>query len=153
MPAAKHFAPKRDAKPAPTVEFSIAFVRDGVEEIHEFAARPRPSAGDIIGVIEHQDNTNGRVVPYFARMIRRALRNDDGTPEKWRPVIHEGHFNDPAGNRTPVAELPKFLTFEAGSSRRRWVHLMEYDDDITVEIELLDEVFQYLMEEAAGRPT
>lgn len=153
MATAKHFAPKRDVRPAPVVDFSIAFVRDGTEENHEFAARPRASYGDVLGLIKHQDDESGRALPYLDRMIRRALLNDDGTPEKWRPEIHEGHFTDPEGSHLPVAELPKYLTFEAGSSRRRWVHLMEYDDDVEVELDQITAVFEYLTSAAAERPT
>ena len=154
MPATKHFAPKRDVKPAPEVDFSIGFVRDGVEETHEFSARPRFSYADIVGVVKHQGGDNSaKLLPYLDRMIRRALRNDDGTPLKWRPEIEDGEFTTPDGDQAPAADIAKYTAFEAGSSRRRWVALMEDDDDVEVELEQITALFEYLTAETADRPT
>lgn len=149
----KHFASKRDVKAAPTVDFSIEFVRDGVAENHEFSASPRTTYGDILGLIKNQDDESGLALRYLDRMIRRALIDTDGTPAKFRPNVEDGHFTDPTGNRTAATELPKVVTFEAGSSRRRWIQLMEKDDDVEVEIEQIAEVFEYLAQEASTRPT
>jgi hypothetical protein len=153
MAAAKHFAPKRDVKPAPIVEFSVAFVRDGVEEIHEFQARPRTTYGDMLGLVKHQDDEKGRALLYLDRMISRMLLDSDGTPAKFKPNLHDGHFSDPDGNHTPEDDLPKFLAFEAGSSRRRWIHLMQFDDEVEVDFSQINDVFEHLTSEAAARPT
>lgn len=148
MPSVKHFAPKRDVKAAPVVEFSIDFIRDGVAELHEFSARPRTSYGDVLGLVKNQDDDNGKALPHLDAMIRRCLLNDDGVPQKWKPVIEDGHFTAPNGDRTLIAELPKFVTFEAGSSRRRWVQLIEHDGEVEVELDQIAGVFEYLAETA-----
>jgi hypothetical protein len=152
MAAVKHFAPKRDVKPAPVVEFSVAFVRDDVEEIHEFAARPKASYNDLIGMVKYGADEDPRAITFLSRMIRRSLLDSDGTPAKWKPSVHDDHFTDPDGNHTHVDDLPTFLAFEAGSSRRRWVHLMEYDDEVEVEEDQISGVLKYLTEAAAERP-
>jgi hypothetical protein len=141
MSAKKHFGPKRKVAQAPIVEFSLGFVRDGVEEVHEFAARLRVSYGDTVGMVKNQDGAG-------------ALVDDDGTPAKWQPEVNDGKVVAPDGTAVDLADAEKYAAFEAGSSRRRWVQLMEHDDDVEVELEQIMEAFEYLASEAAeGRPT
>jgi hypothetical protein len=87
------------------------------------------------------------------RLIGRSLDNTDGTPEKWKPTVVDRHFTAPNGDHTPAELLAGFESFDAGSSRRRWVHLMEVDDDITVEPDQIVELMADLLEAAANRPT
>jgi hypothetical protein len=88
------------------------------------------------------------------RLIRRSLANNDGTPEKWEPDIVDGHFTAPNGDHTPEELLPGFMAFDAGSSRRRWVQLLDHDDDITVDPEQIIELMADLLEAASdSRPT
>jgi hypothetical protein len=152
MSAKKHFAPQRKVDKAPIVEFSVGFVRDGVEEVHEFAARLRVSYADTVGLVKNQGGEGA--LPYLDRMIRRSLVDDDGTPAKWRPEASDGKVVAPDGTEVDIADAQKYTAFEAGSSRRRWVQLMEHDDDVEVELEQIMQVFEYLASEAAeGRPT
>jgi hypothetical protein len=54
------------------------------------------------------------------------------------------------GNTYPVSELNTFTAFDAGSSRRRWVALMDDDDEtLSVEVGQVLEVFEYITEQAA----
>ena len=157
----KRYAPKNSGASAPVHEFEFAFLRDGVEEVHEFAARPRfgwkETAGAIslMGVMDGKTGHGelGYAVRYLDGILRRSLVNDDGTPEKWTATVVDGHFTDPAGDHVPEELLPLVEAFDAGSSRRRWVHLMTRDDDVTVEQGQLMELFDDLMTVAADRPT
>lgn len=169
MAPTKHFAAKRDVADAPVVTFSIDFVRNGVKEPHEFRAVPRTSYGDMIGIVRNQDDDPGASLRFLDRMIRRLLVDTDGTPEQWKPEITTPdtgggkgakteppgeYFIDPSGQRRPAEELPKYRAFEAGSSRRRWAHLLQVDDDVEVEIDQVTDLFEWLATEAAGsRPT
>lgn len=158
MPATKtkpkHFGTKKTTAAAPPIEFTIDFLRDGEVETHAFTARPDMSYGDTIGLVMHQDDSSG-LLPYFDRFIRRSLVNNDGVPAKWTPTVVEGHFTAPNGDHTPVDQLEKFTAPEAGSSRRRWLHLMDPEnDELTVELEQVMAVFEYLIGQAGGdRPT
>lgn len=153
----KHFPSKKDASPAPLVEFSLDAIRETVvegrteqtAERHEFAARPRMSYGDVLGMVKNEDNA--RALTFLDRMIRRALINDDGTPERWTPRMVDDHFTAPNGDHTPAGQLPRFEEFEAGSSRRRWAQLIT-SDDVTIDMDQVNGVMEYLTEEAAGRP-
>lgn len=144
-------------------EFAMIFKRDGVRERHEFTAEPRMDWQNLRGLMFLMDSRRGegidpRALAQIDRLIRRSLVNTDGTPEKWRANVvsedtEEPWFTDPNGDHTPADMLPAYETFEAGSSRRRWVHLMENDDEITVEKEQILSLMRDLMEASADRPT
>lgn len=160
MPATapKIYAPKVRGADAPTVDFGVVYLRDGVEETHEFTARPRMGWQDLRGLVplmggQADDGLTGQAISTIDRLIRRVLVNDDGTPEKWVPHIVDEHFTAPNGDHTPVALLPAIEAFEAGSSRRRWVHLMERDDEVTIEAEQVAELLTDLVGVTAARPT
>lgn len=155
----KEYAPKTRGEPPPEVPFAMVFIRDGVEERHEFVAHPTMGWQDVRGLIPlmggkaSDDALSQAAVRVVDRLIGRSLDNTDGTPEKWRPKVVDGHFTAPNGDHTPVEVLSGFESFDAGSSRRRWVHLMEVDDDITVEPDQIVELMADLLEAAANRPT
>lgn len=72
------------------------------------------------------------------------------------PVEREAAYRGPDGVIYPLADqdtLNKFLVREAGSSRRRWDHLMLRDDEAIVRIEDLQEIIKWLMGEATDRPS
>jgi hypothetical protein len=151
-PAVKHFGPSRDVAPAPVIPFSVGFVRAGVEEPHEFDARPRVSYGDTIGLIRGNGSNedDAKALKTLDRSIRRMLVDDDGTPARWTPTFTGKTFEGPDGNTYPVSELNTFTAFDAGSSRRRWVALMDDDDEtLSVEVGQVLEVFEYITEQAA----
>lgn len=147
----------------------MIFVRDGVEERHEFEARPHMGWQDMAGMMpliagprrgQNEDLMAARAVQVIDRLVRRTLANDDGTPEKWRPNVYTDdgdgrqYFNDPQGNKTPVDLLPGVEAFDAGSSRRRWVHLMEDDDEVTIEMDQMVSLMEDLITAASHeRPT
>lgn len=96
------FGPKRDVKPVLTVEFSVGFVCDGVEE----PARPRVSYGDTVGLVKNQDGAGA--LPYLDRLIRRSLVDNDGTAAKWQPTAADGELigSTCAVNTDDPAEAP-----------------------------------------------
>lgn len=159
----KVYAPTRSggADP-PTHEFTMIFVRDGVDEPHEFVARPSIGWGDVsslmLPMMEGASGISAGTLRQIDRLIRRSLVNDDGTPEKWRPRVvtpddGEPWFTAPNGDHCEVTELPVYEALDAGSSRRRWSHLMEVDDDVTIEPEQILALVNDLMEVASERPT
>jgi hypothetical protein len=154
----KEYAPRTRGYEPPEVPFAMIFVRDGVEERHEFTARPTMGWQDVRGLVplmggKTDDQLTQQAVKVIDRLIRRVLANDDGTPELWTPTVVDGHFTDPNGDHTPLDLLPAYETFTAGSSRRRWVHLMEHDDEVTVEAEQIVDLMADLVSAAGERPT
>lgn len=62
-------------------------------------------------------------------------------------------FLAPDGTLHPVTEARKYTEFAAGSSRRRWVELMDGDNDLIVEAKTIMKAWQWLIKEVADRPT
>ena len=165
---AKVYAPRNRGTALPEFSFGMIFLRDQVEEVHEFVARPTMGWQDMRGLVpllggrsrDMDQDMIGHAVRVIDRLVRRALRNDDGTPERWQAHIYTAdddgkqYFNDPQGNRTPVDLLGGFEAFEAGSSRRRWAHLMEDDDEVTVELDQMVELMEDIISAVSDdRPT
>jgi hypothetical protein len=150
-------------EPAPQHEFAVIFLRDGVRERHEFLAEPRFDWQNLRGLMHMMDSRRGEGISMQAltqidRLIRRSLVNTDGVPERWVPKVvsepgKEPWFTDPQGDHCTADMLPLYEAFDQGSSRRRWMHLMDHDDDVTVKAEQIVDLMQDLMEVAARRPT
>lgn len=157
------FEPEDQGVEPALYEIAVIFKRDKVRERHEFLAEPRLDWQNLRGLMYLMDSRRGsdgidpKALAQIDRLIRRSLVNTDGTPERWRPNIvsepgEEPWFTDPQGDHTPVELLPAYEAFEAGSSRRRWVHLMEYDDEVTVEASQIIKLMHYLMEQSGKDP-
>jgi hypothetical protein len=67
--------------------------------------------------------------------------------------VPEAQFLAPDGTVHPLRDADKFLAVEAGSSRRRWVELMDGDNDLIVEAKTIMKLWQWLVKESADRPT
>lgn len=148
---------------APAHAFTMIFLRDGVRERHEFLAEPRFDWQNLRALMHLMGSRRGdelgiQALAQVDRLIRRSLVNHDGTPEKWsaRIVSEDGKdpwFTDPNGDHCPSAMLPLYEEVSAGSSRRRWIHLMDVDDEVTVKSNQIVQLMQDLMEVAGQRPT
>ena len=51
----------------------------------------------------------------------------------------------------PMEEAPEYLKSEVHSSRRRWLYLMEEDEDAIVDFEDLNKIFEWIIAEASGK--
>lgn len=154
------YEPEDAGEDPPVHEFAMIFKRDGVRERHEFLAEPRMDWQNLRGLMYLMDSRRGegidpKALAQIDRLIRRSLVNHDGTPERWKANIvsedsGEPWFTDPNGDHTPAEMLPVYEAFEQGSSRRRWMHLMDNDDEVTVESEQILSLMKDLME-ASGK--
>jgi hypothetical protein len=62
-------------------------------------------------------------------------------------------FLAPDGTVHPLAEAFKFEEFSAGSSRRRWVELVDGDNNLTLKATTVMKIWRWLISEVAERPT
>jgi hypothetical protein len=83
-----------------------------------------------------------------------------GEPEPTTAVEEElSEFDDdtlfigPDGEPHDGEFIRKALEFEAGSSRRRFAHLMDVDEELTLHVDQLQTTYQRLVGKAADRPT
>lgn len=136
------------------IEHTVPFERDGEREDHTFNARPRMSYKRMADIVKARRSGDGvDRLAVFERMIRPALVDTDGVPAKWAAEVEDGYFTDPDGKERPVADLPDLVAFEAGSSRRRWIHLLDLDDEVEVELDDITSFYEALVEAASDRPT
>lgn len=72
------------------------------------------------------------------------------------PDEREPSYRGPDGVIYPLSDakqLARFTDPQAGSSRRRWLHLMNNDDECTVTLDSMLDLAKDLIAAAAGRPT
>ncbi len=137
----------------PPVEFTVEFERDGEPEPHTFRARPRFTFKRMNEAAKASRDGGLNAVLRFEKMIRPSLVDTDGTPARWTPVIEDGEFEDWNGDVHDMEDLPALLAADAGSSKRRWQHLMDDDDDLEITIEEIVKVYELLIGAATDRPT
>jgi hypothetical protein len=164
MPGKRYGVKLRKVTPMP---FEFAIHREGADEpeVHEFTAMPRLDAGQLIRLltgVDKADENPGDMLGALSESVRKVLDDKDGTPQRWTveqlPVVdgQPPSFRGPDGVIYPVSDrkaIDGFLAFSAGSSRRRWAHLLFDDDGVLVEIEDLVELAQDLIQAGSDRPT
>ncbi len=151
----------------PITEFELVVWRDGVEETHEFKARPQADAGAMMQFSRSGEDGEAKAEAVF-RMMSKMLMNTDGVPAQWspRPVPkpknagpdYQPKFRAPSapsgdGKLHPMSEAERWTDPARGSSRRRWDYLMFEDRDVTVDIGVVSEILEDLVGAAAGLPT
>lgn len=110
----------------------------------------------LVAHAEHDPTAEGQVLLSMVSMIAKFMDDKDGTPTNWSPVELARKKNEepdaplrfraPDGRIHPMDKAPDFLAIRAGSSRKRWLHLMNKDEDASVEMESLTKLLEFLME-------
>lgn len=108
------------------MEFSVAVDRDGVEELHQFRARPRVSWRDVMDIVDTSLSPAA-----LEHIIDTALCIDDGPPtsrQRWRNLLEDedvylnpSHAHDiahhvvsTAANGRPFTEVCAFVATTSG---------------------------------------
>ena len=153
------------------VPFKLAAYRSDDEQVtFDFNARPRATSVEMLNLIKATSDSDGDGgVGEIMRLMTKIMDNKDGVPDGWKPTQLEitdvpepevgkrvPSYRGPDGVIYPLSDEEKlagFLKLEAGSSKRRWKYLMFEDDELLVEAETIIEAANYLISEAADRPT
>jgi hypothetical protein len=178
----KSFGPKgKPARPAVREQFEFTFLRDDEPETHTFNARVITDVAALSVTLTNANRHPDLALSGMFRMIAKMLDNKDGTPNRWEPrplpkmttedraaagvysQTEDDEYDDqrddvtrfrgPDGTIYPLDRAADFTAFEAGSSRRRWLYLMEEDDEVIVDAKDVAALFEWLTGLAAGRPT
>lgn len=130
----KRYDDEDDETQVERAQFIAVFRRNGTAEDHEFSAAPQIDYKALIGFASDRMSVAAKTME---RTIRQSLVDDDGLS-----VHHVPGEDD---------DVPKF---EDGSSRRRWTHLMDDDDEVTISERVIMAMFKDLVKEASkARPT
>jgi hypothetical protein len=140
---------------------------DANDEPQVFAGkiRPRASGGDIAAIMQAVRTAPQQTVTRVVRLLTKVMHNRDAlVPAEWSPEALERKDDDdrPASYRGPDGEIYAFTDEEAEAefadhknwtTRRRWIHLMEEDDEAEVELDDLMEIVEWVIGQATDRPT
>lgn len=152
----KHFGPTSTA-PVPREPFTLTVMRDDEPEDHQFNARAMTDVTGLATVLTLGDKHAEKAIGGVMRIIAKMLDNKDGVSASWRPEVlpepddapedFTPQFRNPSGELedfTPE-NTARYTRFEAGSSKRRWLYLVEEDDEATVDEGQLMRLFGWLM--------
>jgi hypothetical protein len=145
--------------------FEIEVYRNGLPEVHGFIARPVMDFGSVLLMLKGNEADTGQAL---LRIMRMNLDDADGVSDAWQPTMldkptnaagdWQPKFRAPAaphgdGRLHPMADMGRWTDPQAGSSRRRWSHLMFEDDGVVVTMTVVFDILKDLTERAAGIPT
>jgi hypothetical protein len=149
----------------PRLPFNLEVFRNGSPEVHGFTAAPVMDLGSVLMFMRGHEDEMGQAL---LRLMLVNLVDDDGVPADWSVQMTERPKNagadwqpkfrapgPPAGDGRlhSMADAARYTDPNAGSSRRRWSHLMFEDDGVIVSAEVILEIMKDLMAQAAGLPT
>lgn len=163
----RKFAPPPRKAPIPREPFEFEFTRDDEPEVHEFLARAVTDTSTLVMMLSTVRKRPEEAMGAVVRMVGKMLDNRDGTPTSWEPKPWkparqddevaeeptEALFTGPDGDPINQQRVDELQKFENGSSRKRWLYLMQEDDEVIVDATALTKLFEWLVGLAAGRPT
>lgn len=163
----KRFGAKDNATDLPVrrekFEFGVRTAAGVV--VHEFyAVLGNLHAGGLIAAMSaaHRNDGAAAAEAYY-RTIAKMIDNYDGIPAGWEPTplpqaegdergtVFRIPWGSDKGTLVPMENADAYLSSEVHSSRRRWLHLMEQDDDAVVEFSDLSELFEWLVAQSTGK--
>lgn len=179
----KRIAAKKKPDTAPPEKIEVEFARNGGPEYHTFqplgvmdsaalalalraSKSPEQSLEGMMRLIRKQMSDTDGVPARWKPELYKAPEEpaDPGGMERVDDFLadessdpdrpdEEDLYVGPDGKPYPYSEVEQFTTFDAGSSRRRWLHLVEEDDEVLVEQDVITGVFKHMVSVGAKRPT
>jgi hypothetical protein len=168
----KVFGNKSTAKPPVRADFTLKYI-DGEDEVQEFVGKlaVRSDGAELSTMLMLVSKGDPALVASMTRMLAKQMDNKDGLVkaswkleglvppsdldadelEEWEP-----QYRGPDGVIYPysdTATLEKWQDQATWTTKRRWAHLMNDNDDAIVDINDLMEVAEYVIELATNRPT
>lgn len=140
------------------IPFELAYFRDEAIETQRFQLLDRPiDIGAANRLLAHTTGDDSQSLAALINLITKYMDDKDGTGARWAPLELPSkksedppvkRFRGPDGKIHAWEKAEDFLKHEAGSSRRRWIHLMLVDDDASVEEGALVKLLEFLVEVA-----
>lgn len=110
----------------------------------------------LVARADSEEAADAHALLSMVALIGKFMDDTDGTKAKWAPVALgpkkgevEGapkRFRGPDGRIHTWDKAEGFLAHDKGSSRRRWLYLMDEDEDASVDLDALTKLLQFLME-------
>lgn len=145
---------------APTydrIRFEFSYLRDETVETQKFNLLSKPVDISAANTLMRQTGDNdSAALTSLLKLIAKHMDDKDGTGARWSPVElapKKGEdppvkrFRGPDGKPHEWGKAEDFLAPERGSSRRRWLALLD-DDDTSVDENSLVKLVEFLLEVA-----
>lgn len=144
----------------------ITITPDGDQKVYTFQLTPVLPAGNVVAIMDALKNAPEESAGAIATLLKRVLDDRDGVPAKWSvddlPEVppktkpEDVVYTGPDGNTYTMADdaaVDKFLDPANGSSRRRWIELMDPDNEEGVQLHDLIDIAEWVMSLSTDRPT
>lgn len=150
----------------------VTFTDDGGSNTHKFSLVPLIPAGQVTAIMDALDEEPERMFGLIANLLARVLNNTDGVSAAWEykefadpaegdegydPDNETLFFMGPDHEVYSVHALDRLSEFEArenGSSRRRWVALMDpANQNEAVHLADMMDLAKWVVGLATDRPT
>jgi len=140
-----------------TTQFELeTMLDDGGTRVHLFSLVPLVPAGHVTALMDALDEAPEKSFGLMASLLARLLDNTDGVPSRWVFTLNSDNktFIGPDNEPHPIADRHKFEDPDAGSSRRRWLWLMNTENqDEAVHLGDMVDIAKWVVSEAVDRPT
>lgn len=147
-------------------EFTLKYQDvDENEKQETFKVVPRASAGDIAGIMHAAQHAPQKAIGGLITLLTKVMDNKDGlVGAKWEPTPlerkdgddREPSFRGPDGEIYALDDETALAEFDDPSnwtSRRRWVKLIDENDEAVVEMDDLQDITEWVIGLATDRPT
>lgn len=146
-------------------EFELKYLVDEEMKSQTFGIIPRMSGGDLAGMAWSNKVDPEQSASRMINLISKLADNRDGDVKaKWefKPAVQKPGddrpmFRGPDGELYPMEDSDALLELwndhSTWTSRRRWQHLMNQDDEAIVNLADIVKVVEWVIGLAADRPT
>lgn len=168
----KVFGNKSTAKEPTREPFELKYI-DGEDEVQSFTGKlaVRSDGAELTNMLVLVSKGDPALIGSMTRMLAKQMDNRDGLVKaSWKlealpkPVDldpdeeaeWEPHYRGPDGGIYPLSDeatLAKWQDHANWTTKRRWLHLLNDNEDAIVSLDDLMEVAEYVIELATGRPT
>lgn len=147
-----------------TEEFTFGVMRASGVELLKFNARlgKIPTGGLLSAMTAAERGDTAAAAKAYWLSIAKMIDDRDGIPARWtavplprqegdeRPEVFRVPWGDNAGDLVPMDKADEYLRTMPHSSRRRWLSLLEDDEDAMVEMPHLQELFEWMVAQSTG---
>lgn len=140
------------------IPITFRYLRDEVVETQQFNMLDKAVDVGATNRLLNRANSGGDAEAFagMITLLAKYMDDKDGTGSRWQPVELEPkktdgpdapkRFRGPDGKIHAWDKADEFLKIQNGSSRRRWLHLMNEDDDTTVDLDTIQRLMEFAME-------
>lgn len=163
----QHFGAKPDQDPTEgtwTEKFNFGIATSQGTKVLEFNARlgKLPAGGLLSALLAAERGDETKAVKAYALSISKMIDDRDGLAARWqaepldqregdeRPPSFRVPWGEDKGKIRPMDEESEYVRSVAHSSRRRWLSMLEDDEDAMIDFGDLQGLFEWMVAQSTG---